>query len=254
MRVLFPLLVVFVMCNCAGYQYVAAPQYVPFNSRKGDLKTNLFYNNVQVGYALTNHISAFATGYKHAGQTVATSLDKWPDTGVPSYADKAHAFNMGTSYFASSKRFIYEIQAGAGMGKIFYRHKKDYFDPYIFEMNAKKQNIFIQPSVALNLPLDLSKLIQFGVFAKFVREQYYDLNVASATSASHPIDKQDQYFMNRYSRNLYFVEPGICMRLGGKWIKGNTTLSIPYDLGNGNIRVRPFSVSMNVFIILNLLN
>src|SRR4051812_39472283 len=86
--------------GCTGYQYIASPSYVPFNTKKGDLKANISYNHVQLGYSLTNHFSLFATGYKRDGGT-AINFESWGTKeggGANSYKDHSHEINVGTSY------------------------------------------------------------------------------------------------------------------------------------------------------------
>jgi hypothetical protein len=251
-----PLLpLVFAMCSCTGYQYIASPQYVPFNSNRGDLKANLSHNHVQVGYAVTNHVSVFATGYKRGGGTFI-NFEKWgkEGSGANTYADDSHEINIGTSYFKSSKWLLYELQAGGGFGHVSYHHDKDFFeDSYVVNMNAIKRNIFIQPSIAIQPPLSMRDFFQFGIFAKFVCDQYYNINVTSTLPRTYPVDKQDLYFLNRNSRNLYFAEPGVCVRSGSQWIKGNAIISRPFNLDGNNVRVRPLNIYLSFFLNFNLL-
>jgi hypothetical protein len=250
-----PLLLILTMCSCTGYQYIASPQYVPFNSTKGELKANLSHNHAQVGYAVGNHVSVFATGYKRGGGTFI-NFEKWgkEGSGANTYADNSHEINVGTSYFQPGKWLIYELQAGGGFGKVFYHHDKDlYEDSYVVNMNASKWDIFIQPSMAIRLPLRIPDSFQFGVFTKFVCDQYYDIKVTSSLPHTYAVDKQDLYFLNRNSRNLYFAEPGVCVRSGSKGFMGNAIISRPLNLDANNVRVRPINIYLSFFLNFSLL-
>jgi hypothetical protein len=245
------------MSACTGYQYIASPQYVPFNTKKGDLKANLSFNHMQLGYTVSNHMSVFATGYWREGGTFI-NFESWATKeggGADRYEDRSHEVNAGASYFTRSKRFIYEVHLGAGGGKVFYLHNKDLRESYRAEFDADKANVFIQPSFSYIIPINMGNYVQFGAFAKIVGQQYYNIKDNSTNDAWNnvPFDKADQYFHNRRSRNLYFAEPGVCLRAGSRWVKGNVVVSFPASLQGTNVRHRPTNLYLSAFVNLNLL-
>jgi hypothetical protein len=244
------------MCSCAGYQYVASPQYVPLNTKKDDLKANVFYNYAQVGYSVTNHFSMFITGYyRNGGSTIFEKMAAKEGDGADSYDDKSHEVNLGASYFTTSKLFTYEIHVGGGGGKIYYQHTKDLRDLYKAEFNADKFNIFIQPSISYKIPNSFGDYFQFGAFTKIAAHRYYNIKDNSEFGQylnKSDIDKEDLYFSNSRTREFYFAEPGLCLRAGGKWIKGNATLSFPVNLSGDDIRYRKTNLYLSVFFDLNL--
>jgi hypothetical protein len=259
---LFIVALTILLAGCTGYQYVASPQYIPLNTRKGEVKGNISLNAVQLGYTVSNHFSLFASAYERNGGT-SVNFEKWGTKeggGANSYKDHANEINAGGSYFKCSDRFIYEIHAGAGKGKVYFVHDKDLREGYHFEMNANKTDAFIQPSFSYRIPsakqFNTENFFQFGVFMKVVGYRYYDLKVKSVigrASGSDGADKEDLYFMNRNFRNLYFAEPGVCIRAGSKWIKGSTVLSVPVNLQGDNIRHRPLNLNISAFINFSLL-
>jgi hypothetical protein len=255
MRITLFLLFIVALSGCSGYQYVASPQYVPYNSKKGDLKANISYNHVQLGYAVGNHISVFATGFNRKRESHNLDLGK-ENSGKESYADRSHEINIGTSYFTSTKKIIYELHAGTGFGQVHFQHRRDYNQDYFVEMNASKRNIFIQPSIALKLPnFKLREYFQFGAFAKIIREQYYDLDVISYLNTgfdNKPPDESDLYFIGVTHRNLYFIEPGISFRAGTKWVKGSAIVSAPISLQGNNVRHKQLAVNLSALVSFNV--
>jgi hypothetical protein len=254
MRSLYILVVVF-LSGCTGYQYIASPAYVPLNTKKGDLKANLSYAYAQVGYTVSDHFSLFATGYRRRGGTFI-NFESWGTKeggGANEYKDHSAEINAGGSYFTTHKNFNYEVHIGGGAGEVYYWHKKDVELNYEVTLNARKGNAFIQPSLSYTLPLRrIQDYLQFGAFTKFTACKYYDLDVYRNIT-SGPADPEDAYFMNRDYRDLYFVEPGICVRGGSKWVKGNAIVSAPINTTGNTIRERPLNLYLSLFLNFNLL-
>jgi hypothetical protein len=259
MRIVIFLIMSSFLFGCTGYQYIASPSYVPLNTKKGDLKGNVSYNHVQLGYSFANHFSTFATGYKRSGGT-AINFESWGSkegSGANSYKDHSYEINVGTSYFFRVSNFAGEIQLGGGGGKTYYEHEKDlYQESYFIQFAADKRNIFIQPSFSYIFKTKIDNIIQLGFFTKVVCDQFYNINVNTTLLKppyNTPPEKEDAYFMNHSHRNLYFAEPGACVRVGGKYVKGSAVVSAPINLQGDNIRHRPFNLYLSSFFNLNLL-
>lgn len=252
MRFFYLLLFVF-MGGCSGYQHIASPAYVPLNTKKGNLKANVFYNHLQAGYTVSNHVSVFANGYYRNGGTIVNfeKLGSKEGSGADSYDDRFRELNAGASYFTNTKRFTYEVHIGGGLGKVYYYHTKDINYIYSAEFDARKSNVFIQPSIAYKIPTTFGEYFQFGAFTKISSIRYYDIN--NKSSFQTEADKEDLYFLNTQSRQFYFIEPGLCIRAGGKHIKGNATISFPVNAGTNDIRYRTANLYLSVFFDLNLL-
>jgi hypothetical protein len=252
MRFFYLSLIVF-MSSCSGYQHIASPAYVPFNTKKGNLKASVFYNHLQAGYTVSNHVSIFAIGYYRNGGTVVNleKLGSKEGSGADSYDDKFHEVNAGASYFTNKQHFIYEVHIGGGIGKVHYYHTKDLNYIYSAEFDAHTSNIFIQPSVAYKFPKAFGDHFQMGAFTKVSSIRYYDINNKSSFETT--ADKEDIYFSNTLSRQFYFIEPGLCIRAGGKHIKGNATLSFPVNVGSNEIRYRKTNLYLSVFFDLDFL-
>jgi hypothetical protein len=253
MRFFYLSLIVF-MGSCSGYQHIASPAYVPLNTKKDNLKASVFYNHLQAGYTVSNHVSIFTTGYYRNGGTVVNleKLGSKEGSGADSYDDKFREVNAGVSYFTNKKHFTYEVHIGGGIGKVYYYHTKDLNYIYSAEFDARKSNIFIQPSAAYKFPNAFGDYFQLGAFTKVSAIRYYDIK--NKSSFDTKVDEEDTYFSNTQSRQFYFIEPGLCIRAGGKHIKGNATLSFPINAGSNEIRYRKTNLYLSVFFDLDLLN
>jgi hypothetical protein len=254
MRLYFYILATLLLSGCVGYQHIATPQYVPLNSRKGDLTANVSLRYAQVGYTVTNNISVFATGYMRDTDASPIDLDTFGSkegSGNNDHDDSSYEINAGTSFFKDTPKFNYEIHVGAGGGKAYYLHDKDFHSgSYHFEMTARRASVFVQPSSSYKIP-KIGQFLQFGVFTKVALYKYYDLDIEQFATTT--LDRKDRSFMNRNYLDLYFLEPGACIRGGSKWVKGNAMISVPINLQGNTIRIREFNLYLSVFLKFNLL-
>ena len=253
MRHYLILIVASLLSSCMGYQHIATPQYVPFNSKKSDLTANLSLRYAQVGYAVGNHISVFATGYMRDTDVSPIDLETFgakESSGNSDYDDSSYEINAGTSFFKDTPKLNYEIHVGAGGGKSYYSHVIDEGSTdYFFELHAHRASVFVQPSFSYKIP-KLTRYFQLGTFTKIALYKYYDLDIKSNVSTPHRYDKP---FKNRDYRDLYFIEPGACFRVGAKWIMANAMFSIPINLEGNTIRYRELNIYVSVFLKFNLL-
>ena len=149
---LITLLTPLLLVSCTAYHYVAPPNYVPVNTKKGDSQANSQLTSVQIGYAISNHISLFASGNYHTrflNSGIFTSdddQDKNLTCRFRSVETKISEFNIGFSYFSTiNSMFCYEIVAGLGDGNIRYYNYYQYFhdsqsdNDYTFSFNSPSE-------------------------------------------------------------------------------------------------------------------
>jgi len=215
---------------------------------------NLAHNHAQAGYSITNHVSLFTTGYWRRAQPInilggqATFGDENDD-----YSDKSYEVTGGASYFTTRNRFIYEVHMGAGGGKITYSHMEKVNNT--INIRADRATVFIQPSIAYQFFKNPEKsVVELGAFARAIAYRYHDLetSIQTASSAPYALTKYDSYFFNRNTRDIYFVEPGACFRVGGKEVKFSILTSFPISLQGDNVRYRTGNLYLSVFINLNV--
>jgi hypothetical protein len=263
------LLISFLMIGCSGYQYVASPRYVPLNERKGDINVYASLTGGQLGYAFSNKFSAFATGFKRF-ETVFEK-NQWPD-GERRRNGESREINLGLTYFGAKEKLHYEVVVGGGMGDMtFHSNYEDdgpSFAGYTMDMEADKWNVFIQPNFSYKIHERVNKHLALAVFTKFNSVNYYntvltresfddsigewrEIQVTDLT----PNPKYDEglvYFSNHEKSNLFFIEPGVFVKGGGRYFKGSLQLSYVINAGGPSLYYQPFSLSLGCAINFNV--
>lgn len=243
MKKLFIISIAACLASCSGYQYVSSPQYVPLHEKKGEVVVNLSKKNAQVGYAITNNLSVFATGYQHKGKTVRFSGKE--NSGEARRSHECYEVNVGTGYFRTSNRLVYEVLVGGGFGKMKYTQTRDWWpDDYQFDMSSDRINFYIQPNFGF---ID-TKYFELGVFTRFNYYRYDNLKTSVIMGGNETVDERDQYFMNRQYRNLFFVEPGVVFRGGTPLVKFQTTLSSTLNIKSQDLKYRYVSLNFSLFV------
>jgi hypothetical protein len=250
---IFLLLLIFSFACNNGYQYVATPQYVPLNTKKGELNCNLNFSNCQLGYSITDHISIFSM-FRYRNNTGSHWLI---DGGYKE--DKSNELSLGGSYFKSksfdiscfkAKNFlVYECLAGSGIGNVYYLNFKNYWPDYNFVLNAKKMNLFLQPEIGIKF-IDA---IEVGIFSRLSGYKYYDIKISAGSGASGKLDEEDNYFVNKTYAYLLFFEPGIIFKIGYKNIKLFMIASREINLKEIPINYRPENLQVGLSLNFDLL-
>lgn len=250
MRNLVLFIVLITLSSCSGYYYSASPHYVPLNSEKGELRTNIGINSLQTGYTISNHFSLFTTGYY---RFKATTFD-WgtfstkENGGGDSYEDKSYEINFGSSYFYNHNKLVFEVLFGAGFGNIEFDHVIDLYEvDYKFNMNSRKYNIFVQPNIGIKFNEHLS----LSLSTKISQQHLYNIKTDLVWGSYSDETISDDYFFNKSFANLYFIEPGLTLRFGGEHVKMQTQIIPVFSLNETYIRYREFSINLSLFINLN---
>jgi hypothetical protein len=235
-----------VMSACSGYQYVASPQFVPLNTKKGELQANLYPSGGQIGYAFSDHFSVFATGYKRFGPggeigNPANGLNK-ENSGVVRRGCGASEISAGIGYFKFREPFVFEALFGAGAGKMNYEMSKDLLRNYEFKMTAQRRNLYVQPDFGIKF----NKHLELGLFARFNFVQYNNL-VTEMTQGDNPEpEKEDQVFLDRKTASLFFVESGASFKAGWTNMKFHVQLSPTVNLYPQHIRNQKINLNLGL--------
>lgn len=247
---LYILIVVALISGCTGYQYVSTPVYVPTNYEQGSIKANISINSIQAGYSLSDHISVFANGYSRKsvkGLNTESMFGK-ENSGASIRSDSSYEANVGLSYYFVKWFLNFEVLLGTGIGELQYNNTLDFYpDNYVFNMNANKYNIFIQPYIAYRF----RNLYECGLFTKLSYYSYYDIKSSGnigINGESNKVDEFDDYFRNKKQVNLYFGEPGMFFRIGFRNVKFQTTVSNTISLNNEDYYYRDFNLRFSVFL------
>jgi len=237
--------------GCTGYQYVSSPVYVPVNGEKGDLKFDFAFNKLEVGYAFTNHLSLFATGFirSNKGGSKGELFFGKENSGAKIRSDSLMEANFGFSIYGKAEAFYYEFLLGSGIGRVKYNNRiDDYNNDYQFRMVARRFNLFIQPSFGFKV----KNIIELGTFAKFNYTSYYDIKSTVILGDSQ--DETDNHFIGKKQTDLFFVEPGVFFRVGSKNIKFQTQIFPTLSMIDDKLNYREFNLYLSLFININILN
>ena len=247
MRISLILLIFITLAGCSGYYYSASPHYVPFNSAKGDLKTNIGINSLQSGYAVSNHFSLFATGYYRFRASTFDwgTFSTKENGGGNSYTDKSYEINLGGSYFKKQNKLQFEVLFGAGFGNLDFEHIIDvYIEDYEFNMSSQKYNLFIQP----NIGIKFNEHLDLNLSTKFSQQNFYNIksNVVWGDYRDEYIC--DDFFFNKANASLYYIEPALTFRTGGEKLKLQVQMIPVFSLNETYIRYREFSINLSLYI------
>lgn len=223
--------------GCSGYQYISNPNYVPVNTEKGRVVGSVSINQFQVGYAFSNSFSVYTTGfYKNSNGGIfgSTSTGK-ENSGAYTQKDKHKELDMGITYYkALNKYFSYELVSGVGRGTAWYSNTQDLVNDYMFSFNAQKINLYIQP----NFSFRFNNRIDLSLFSRVSSCRYY--NITSTLILGDrplPVDS-DQYFNERSSASMQFLEPGFQFRVGSDNFKLQLIVSRTFMLNGSEVAYR----------------
>lgn len=247
---------------CSGYQYVASPRYVPLNEKKGELTGNLYMSGLQVGYAFSNKFSLFATGY----QRIPTVEIGNPFGGIDGHSHRSgdsREINLGLCHFWKRNKFHYEILVGGGFGDMTFINDhegaKNRDMNYNFKMQADRSNIFVQPNVGCKFRSTSGKFnLTVAAFTKFNRVYYHNIKTEtssgfSSNSAKPDFDAGIEYFSSRKEANLFFIEPGLCVKGGWKNFKGTAQISPVINASGHALHYQMVSINLGWSMTLDVL-
>jgi len=237
----------FILSGCTGYQYVASPSYVPVKQVKNEFNVNFSYNYFQFAYNLTDCFSIYTTGsyrYNDGGIIKGTAFSK-ENGGGYIQTDEHSEIDLGLAYYHNINDFLsFGIVSGVGLGQVDYSNFQDLESNYEFSFNATKFNYYIQPNVTFRF----KKYFDISVYSKVSSCNYFNITDSLNLGSKLVPDDYDQYFYNKPSASLYFIEPGLQVRWGWEHVKFHFMCSEVFDLNNTNIQFRHYNMSLGVAI------
>lgn len=249
------------LAGCTGYQYVASPRFLPLNEKKGELTANVYLSGLQIGYAFSNKFSVFATGYQRFPRENVPDI-RGAFFGAPTdeRVGQSSEINIGISCFGKKKNLLYEVLTGGGLGEMSFAtdasNNKSQTDNYSFYMEANKWNIFIQPNFSYKFhKTKVNDLVSIGVFTKFNFLQYYNIETELNRNPNfiRSVDDAIEYFNGRTEAYLFFMEPGVFVKVGRKNFKGTAQIAPVLNLSGHSVRQNDISVNMGFVMKLDLL-
>jgi hypothetical protein len=254
------LIVPILLAGCSGYQYVASPRFLPLNEKKGELTANVYLSGVQVGYAFSNKFSVFATGYQRFPRENVENIGAALGGPSDERVGQSSEINIGVSYFGRKENLLYEVLAGGGLGEMSFatndsNNKSQSYD-YSFYMEANKWNVFIQPNFSFKFnKTKINDFVSLGVFAKFNLLQYYSIETELNKNQNYVGSVVDgiEYFNGRTETYLFFIEPGVFVKVGRKNFKGTAQIAPVLNLSGHAVRENDISFNMGFIMKLDLL-
>ncbi|OFY65450.1 MAG: hypothetical protein A3H98_07920 [Bacteroidetes bacterium RIFCSPLOWO2_02_FULL_36_8] len=240
--------------GCVGYQYVSSPLYIPVNEKKGELKSNISYTGLQVGYSISNNFSIFGD-YDFM---VREYRSNWP--GLSSEHDGhisgrygSNDYNFGVSIFKTHNNFFTEILLAGGIGDMFYNNFMATYLYNSFYLTVNKKNLYIQPVLGYKYS-DAKHKIEFGLFSRFSYTRYTDINVTIFKPDNAEVYLDNVYFVGKKNLDLFFIEPGFFFRDGFEHIKYQFNITPTISLNSKHVKYRFFNLFFGIFLNFDLLN
>jgi len=248
------ILYISLLISCNSNQYVSSQQYIPLNEKKGEIKSNIYINTFQIGYSITNHLSLYGEYLKRNYQFI-TVFDGFENFGQIGGNNKILDKNLGLSYFNILKKYKFEILFGIGKGTYgyyYYIHNPDSNysgkTDYNFGVDSKKFNLYLQPNFGYKFKEKLF-IGEIGLFSRIYYTRLYDINTSFENNSPTPSKQIHLIFLNKDNMNFYFLEPGIFLKAGIKYMSFQFIFS-PQNicLNNKYLKIQ----KMNIFFSINL--
>jgi len=171
----------------------------PLLSQRGELRAYADPGNVQLAYAVSDHLGLMANGYFVREQTESNSI-----------RGNGGLIEAGLGYYRPLGSFIFETYAGAGRGSVEFREiRQENGTSVTREFSAGGTRFFLQPSIGY-----AGSIFEIALTPRFAAGKYDNVQTNYST--------QDQIDGNFYQvdRPVWmFVEPALTMRAGYKWVK-----------------------------------
>jgi len=188
--------------------YVPNSQNVPMMEEKGDIKANVGAKDLQVAYAVTDHVGVMVNGYYNKNDWAVTS-----GTLENKYYSTRSLIEGGAGYytaFGDIGRF--EVYGGAGYGSV--RHDYDLVDDgNTTESNSYKANItrfFMQPAVGIQ-----KESVGLAFSTRFAGVTFSNAD----SSGYDPTELLDEGLTDLENNLFLFLEPAVTFRVGFKYVQ-----------------------------------
>jgi hypothetical protein len=221
--IIIPLLFLFLSQSCTQNYYLSTPANVPMLKEKGDGKVQVAVAgnfeiaglSLQTAYAVSNYIGLmlnYANGRN----------DRGTSDGV-GFGENLNFGEFGIGYFKKgTDNTQFEIYGGAG----FCRQKHRYSNDTRSTLNYARY--FVQPAFGVG-----NEKIDFTMSLRFSGVQYTRLNFSN-TVPERDLAILDYINTNRF---IFYVEPNLGLRFGGRYVKALIQLGFYRSLGYGSSSV-----------------
>jgi hypothetical protein len=156
-------------------------------------------SNVQLAYAITDHVGVMANGFRVNTQTENNNI-----------RGNGGLVELGIGYFTPANGFIFEAYGGAGIGMVkFSETKQENNTTVVRNFSADGMRFFVQPSFGY-----AGKYFEAALTPRFAFGKYN--NIQTNYTEQEQIDGK---FHNVGQPMWSFIEPALTVRGGYKWVK-----------------------------------
>ncbi|MDX5347827.1 MAG: hypothetical protein LPK19_11330 [Hymenobacteraceae bacterium] len=230
------------LVSAAGCKTMYKPtmQNVPLLSEQGDFKAVVNTSNVQAAYAVTDKVGVMANGYfrnnKWNAEAGSTNWD---------YTNKWFNGEAAVGYYVPfSDEGRFEVYGGAGYGRVTYEREftDQMSEPYYDKFSANNMRFFIQPNIGRS-----TENFEFAFSTRLVGLQFNNVSQTGYTQEELEFEN-----LTGLDQSIHaFIEPGITIRGGYKWIKLHSQVIFSQKLTSTDINYNPFNMNFGIQIDLS---
>lgn len=203
----------------------------PLMNNHGEFRAYVDPSNVQLAYAVTDHIGIMANGFRVTAQTDNNSIN-----------GRGGMVEFGLGYFRPANGFIFETYAGGGMGKVrFSENRQENNTTVTRNFSADGMRFFIQPSFGYS-----GRFFEAALTPRFCMGKYS--NVQTNYTQQEQVDGK---FYNVNQPLWAFLEPALTVRGGYKWIKLQAQFGFSQKLNSQQLSYKSSFVNVGLVFDIN---
>lgn len=203
----------------------------PLFNNHGEFRAYVDPSNVQLAYALTDHIGIMANGFRVTAETDNNTI-----------SGSGGLVEFGLGYYKPMNGFIFETYAGGGMGKVkFSENRQENNTTVVRNFSSDGMRFFIQPSFGY-----AGKYFEAAVTPRFCLGKYN--NVQTNYTMQEQIDGK---FYNINDPVWAFIEPALTLRGGYKWVKVQAQFGFSQKLNTQELSYKSSFVNLGLVFDIN---
>jgi len=220
--------------------YVPNTQNVPMMEEKNDLKVELSTKDLQVAYAVTDHIGIMVNGYYNKNEWSATTSG--PTTLEYQFLSKRSLIEGGAGYYTKlGEKGRFETYAGAGYGHIDYDYDllEDNVKIEKDEFGIGMMRFFVQPAIG-------SQGDNFGIAfsARVAGVMFSNMDTVNYTQTE--LVHED---LHELEDNMFiFMEPALTLRFGFKYAQLQLQPYYNFKLSGPAIPAKKFGFNVGLYL------
>lgn len=194
------------------------------------MSVNVMPAGLQAGYSITDNFFVFTNAYSKQKNRKPYYQKEGGE--YESHQGYSNEMNLGIGYSYRKERFVSELMAGGGTGRMNYEHFLDEasFD-YYFKTKTRKNNFFAEPLLAWIV----NDNVELGVFFRINGVRYFHI---TSTANSTNMQEADLAFAQQQKIDIVFQEPGLFFNLGWPHAKFNLQIVGSDEIFGPDIRDR----------------